>query len=201
MITLYSDYGCPFAHRVEAVLHHLEQPYRIQLVEPAEEVAALRALSPSGRVPLVTVGVVKLYEAAVIADYFAETLGWRDAYPAEAERRAHHRIAIRRLEAVWQTFADGLAGRRPATSAARIDEDLDHLEETVRATSHAPSLLAFTAVPFWQRWTWSENRSELAARVRGRAALEGWLRAAAELPALRATAPDPARTRDVHQLG
>jgi glutathione S-transferase len=198
-ITLYTDYGCPFAQRVEALLVHHDVGYRRLVVEASDKPDELLRLSPTGRLPLVTIGELTLYETTVIADYFAEQLDWREAYPEPPEGRAQHRIAIRRLEELWissvlEVTDTALEPKR----AQRVEEDLEQLECTLTAwPSDRPCMLELAAVPMWLRWTWMAGTG-MAARIDARPALANRLKMAAAIPALLATTPDANRTVEIH---
>jgi len=160
----------------------------------------LLSLTPSGRIPFVTVGTLRLYETVVVADYFARELGWQEAYPVEPELGVRHRIAIRRLEAMWGSCLDSVLQQAASNPhELRVDEDLDALEDVVVASQDAgPNMLLLAAVLLWLRF---EDISDMAARVRERPRVVGWLDRGAQLEVIRATTPDAERVRRVHALG
>lgn len=202
-VTLFTDYGCPFAQRLEALLRLCQMDFEVRLVDPIAKSPELLALTPSGRLPYVTLGASGLHETSVVADYLADAFGWQAAYPADPLLRARHRIAIHRLEATWDCCVDMLLQKpTSAIQSRRIDEDLDELERVVSEDAGAsPNMLQLAAVPFWIRWCWMEDISDLAARIRNRSELSGWLDRGSQLEVIMATTPNAERVRKVHALG
>jgi hypothetical protein len=195
-ITLWADYACPFAQRVEALLNDHGQTYQTHVVDHACKPEGLLQLSPTGRLPLVTIGTLKLYETGVVADYLSEQLAWGDAYPSESAVRAQHRMAIRRLEAAWVTsIREVTEGGLLSNVTLRLDEDLVDLDHLITHHPAHACMLTFSAVPFWHRWRWMQ--SNMLTRIDARPRLGSWFRAAAALPALVTTTPDAERARSV----
>ncbi len=134
MITIFSSAGCPFAHRTRALLNHLNEPFELREIDLDDRDPELLELSPTGKVPFLVDGDLKLFESAVINDYVAEKLGFDGAYSDDLERRALQRLVMRRWDdIVVPAFYRTL--RRPGI-----------LEEELRATLSRELAFLSTAV-------------------------------------------------------
>jgi glutathione S-transferase len=188
-LIVYSDYGCPFLHRITAVAHHLGCAFETRYVPHGERPPELLELSPSGAIPVVRIGQLTLSESTVISEYLAEVYDWDDAFPSGVEGRAMHRLALQQLGGVLMpAFAREASG---GELGPKVDEALEQLE---RAATDYPAadtcLLALAAAPMWVLWEWAGDRSRMPARIRARPRLARWLEQASALPSIRATMPD-----------
>jgi glutathione S-transferase len=180
--TIYSARICPFAQRTRALLTHLGQQYDLREIDLADKPADFLQASPTGRVPLLIEGDLKLYESGIIFEYLAETLDWA-GLPDDPAHRARHRLAIKRFDEVVVPVFYG------APVDDTLERELVELEATI-AHASMPSTLAFHLAPFWARWDWLRDYSDLAARIDRHPVLRQWLDGAVALPAIQATLPD-----------
>lgn len=182
---LFADRGCPFAHRVRALLEHLGVAYRLEEAPTGALPEGLARHSPSGRIPLLVDGELTVSESRVMLEHLAESYHWRDAYPGELAPRTRHRHAMALVDVyIAPTFARGDA----ALDSLRLAECLDVLEEVALVAPTAPSLLAFHLAPLWLCFrTWRPERA-FTRGVRDRPALAAWLDRAASLPPVATTA-------------
>jgi glutathione S-transferase len=122
---LISHHLCPYVQRAVIVLSEKSIPHRRSFIDLADKPEWFRALSPTGRVPLLETGGQVLFESQVIAEYLDETTPG-SLHPADALERARHRAwiefgsdtlaAIGKLynapdEAAFSAAADTLRGR------------------------------------------------------------------------------------------
>jgi glutathione S-transferase len=189
---LYFSSGCPFAHRTRALLTHLDQPFEAREINLSAKPPDFLALSPTGRVPLFQEEDFLLYESAIINEYLADTLDWREGVGVTARTRARQRLAMTQFDAVvvptfFRLLKDPDLASGEAIAPAR--RELDELAQTFQGLAPA-SLLGFHLATFWLRWNWVEPRSALVLHARKHLELGAWLDAAAELPAVRVTSPD-----------
>lgn len=178
-VTIHCDYGCPYAHRLEALLTHLRVDYDVEHTH-------------EGPIPRIAAGDLKLYETSVITSFLVESLDWREALPSAPAERAAHRLAIRQIENVWSAGLDDMKGALSDRARVRLELELDDLAALCEHTPSAPCLLAFAAVPFWIRWRWLDF-DPMLARIASRPELHAWLVRGETLPAVVTTTPDKER--------
>lgn len=182
---LFSDRGCPFTHRVLALLTHLGVPHERREVPVGSRPEGLERWSPSRRVPFLVHGSVAIGESRVMLEYVAEAYAFAQAYPAELEARTTHRHAMAFLDA--QVAPVLLSGAR--LDDTRLAECLDVLEHAVR-TAPEPCLLTFHLAPVLMRFPpWRPGSVVTRALVK-RPELMAWLARAERLDALARTSPD-----------
>lgn len=185
--SLLADRGCPFTHRIRALLHQLEVPCDLDEAPLGQTPAAVVRWSPSGRIPILVHGDVVIGESRVMLEHLAEAYGFSAAYSASLAQRTRQRHAMAFVDA----FLVPRLGRDDTpVDGARLAECLDVLEGA--AGQPAPSLLAFHVAPMWLRFSWWQPEGALPRAVAVRAELRAWLEAVARLPAVALTAPDRA---------
>jgi glutathione S-transferase len=187
---LYADRGCPFAHRVLALLDELGVAPELRIALPGDVPDGLRAFSPTGRIPLLVHGDIAIGESRVMLEHLAEAYDFDAAFPRDLARRTRHRQAMALMDGVIGPHLFR-AGPPNAKEMARLEECLDVLGE-LTADPPAPSLLAFHLAPTWLRFQWWRPESPVTAAIRARTKLRAWLDAAAALPSVKRTAPDAA---------
>ena len=194
MLKLYSAQICPFAQRTRALLVHLEVPFELLEIDLSDRDPEFLALSPTGRVPMLVDGDFTLYESQVINEYLADVHGWQEAFPADAQLRARHRVAMKQWdEIVVDAFYDSMraGGSIDTDRRDRIGRELDALATTVAASGEQPeSLLAFHCAPHWARMDWLRRVTSLAELVDDRPPLHAWLHSTVQAEAIRDTLPD-----------
>jgi len=186
---LFSDRGCPFAHRVLALLRHLEVPHDSHEARLGELPADLTRLSPSGRIPLLVHGEVVIGESRVILEHLAEAYGMEDAYPRllAARTRARHAMAL--LDVF---VAPTLTRAEAGLGEARLAECLDVLASVSEEAAPSPGLLAFHVAPIWLRLQWWHPEGPVTRAILRRPELAAWLDATTQLEAVARTTPDRA---------
>lgn len=99
----------------------------IELQQP-DSAARLRAVSPSGRVPVLEHGAVRVWESLAICEYLAETFALSAAWPAAREPRALARALACEMHAGFADLRRELpfdALRAPAASPRSAAADAD----------------------------------------------------------------------------
>ncbi len=191
---LFSDRGCPFAHRPLALLEHLgcEVERRESMI--GQKPDGLAQYSPSGRIPLLVHGDLVLTESRVMLEHLAEHHAFADAYPADLRARSAHRHA---MAVVDDFLAPRLFGRtHTEADGLRLGDVLRTLEEATATVPPRPSLLTLHVAPIWLRFRLWHPTHAVTRAVEARSTLSGWLDAALELGCLRRTAPDPVTHRE-----
>lgn len=132
-ITLYSNAGCPYAQRSRIVL--LEKALRFDYVEVdlANRPDWFAEVSPSGKVPVLLDGELRVYESAIINEYLDEQYPLPSLLPASAALRAEARLATHRLNAgfgvdmFWAAVSPDAEKRQRHTEA--LQRQLQEMEQ------------------------------------------------------------------------
>lgn len=93
MLTLVSFDLCPYVQRAAIVLAEKGVPFERRTIDLANRPDWFRALSPLGKVPLLQVDDVVLFESAAIVEYLEDTQA-PALHPADPLVRARHRAWI-----------------------------------------------------------------------------------------------------------
>jgi glutathione S-transferase len=186
---LFSDRGCPYAHRVLALLDHLGRPVDLRESRVGHTPVGLERYSSSGRIPLLVHGELAITESRVMLEHLAEHYELADAYPTDLAVRTLHRHA---MAVVDDFLAPRLARTLTDSDRARLDDALTALETVTALAAPRPSLLAFHVAPIWLRFRWWHPNGAVTRAIEARAPLCAWLDAAARLPGVARTAPEHA---------
>ena len=192
MTTIFSSEGCPFAHRTRALLDLLGVPFEHREVDLDDRDPELLRLSPTGRVPFLVDGELKLFESAVINDYLAEKHGFAGAYSSDLETRTLQRLVMRRWDdVVAPAFYRSLRGEvSDGELRDSLSRELAFLAEAAsRMDGDVDNLAAIHVATHWLRMDWLRELTSLPALIDDHPALRSWLDKAAELPSVRRTAP------------
>ena len=195
MIRLFYAELCPFAQRPRAVLHRFGEEVDAVAVDLESRPAELLELSPTGYVPLLLDGDLKLYESDVINDYLVWKLEWEGALSPNPARRARERLAMKQWDQMvvpmfYDSLRDGSeSDERQLTSLGR---ELDELWHTIEAQGGGiETMLGFHCGPFWVRFQWMrEYTTDLLRVFEERESLHAWLDRTAVMPSIVATNPD-----------
>lgn len=188
---LFTDRGCPFAHRVLALFDQLECKPDLRELMIGEKTDELYQYSASGSVPLLVDGDLVFTESRVMLEYLAEFYEF-ESYPANLQERSLHRHAM----AVVDEFLVPLLFGRAEVDVTRLDDALNAIEEATATVAPQPCLLAFHVAPIWLWFrSWRQEHAVTRA-IQARRPLCDWLDATIQLDCLRRTAPDPAIHED-----
>lgn len=187
-LELFVDRGCPYAHRVLALLAHLGVDARVSEGPVGGPIPGLARYSRSGRVPLLVDGSLVIGESRVMMEHLAERHAMKHALPEGLAARTLHRHAMAIFD---PQFGSRLLHETPLPTD-RLEEVVDAIEVAARGAQPG-SLLAFHLAPFWLRLRLWRPRNPITIALSARASLAAWLDAAAEHPAVAATfvAPEP----------
>jgi glutathione S-transferase len=172
----------------------LGQPFETVVIDLSHRDPDFLGLTPTGKVPLLIEGDLKLYESQVIMDYLAERNEWKGAYAADPTVRNRQKLAMKQWDTVvLPAWYRGL--QAPSSFGPRVQEsveaELEELAATIgRAKDDADTLMGFHFAPFWAHIDWLRERSPLSEMVEKRESLKGWLDKAVALPAIQQTLPD-----------
>jgi len=186
VIVLFSDRGCPFAHRVQAWLAFVGCPVDHRCAPVGEVPDGVERYAPSRPLPLLVDGDLVLTESRVMLEHLADRQGvvpWPGALRARTLQR--HGAA---LVDTW--LAPALFGRG-SVAGPRLEDVLDALEVATAAVAPGAGVLAYHVAPIWLPFRWWHPGSPITHALASRPALVAWLDAAAALPAVVATWTDP----------
>ena len=193
MITIFSAAGCPFAHRTRALLQHLNEPFENREIDLDNRDPELLELSPTGKVPFLVDGDVRLFESAVINDYLAEKLGFQGAYSDDIELRALQKLVMSRWDnVVVPAFYHTLRQPESLDDELRttLSRDFAFLSTAVaRIGDDVENLAAIHVATHWARMDWLRDFTPLPQLIDEHAALKDWLDRATALAAVQRTLP------------
>jgi glutathione S-transferase len=95
---LYNTQRCPYARRTRIVLHEKGIDFDVHEVDLSNKSEEFLSVSPYGKVPVVSIDGVSLYESNVVNEYLDEVHEIPRLMPANPEKRAFARS--------WMAFAD-----------------------------------------------------------------------------------------------
>lgn len=194
MVKIYSAEICPFAQRARALLTHLGEPFEVTAIDLSNRDPEFLQISPTGKIPLLLDGDLKLYESQVIIEYLAEKHGWKSAFSPRQGLRARQKLAMKQWDStvitVWYRSVKELESF-DARTRERLERELHELAQTLREMQgEVDNLLAIYCAPFWARMDWLRDYSPVPAVIDARPPLRTWLDRTVELPAIEQTLPD-----------
>ncbi len=95
---LYNTQGCPYAWRTRIVLHEKQIDFDIHEVDLSDKSEEFLSVSPYGKVPVLAVNGISLYESNVVNEYLDDVYETPRLLPENPEQRA--------LARSWMAFAD-----------------------------------------------------------------------------------------------
>lgn len=192
-LVLYADYGCPYAHRVLALMALLDVEHTLQLVPHGTPPSPAPKGTQLSRIPLFVAGELVLTESRVINEYLVERFGYADAFPADTEQRARHRYA---LALVDEYFAPGYVAPLDARGRSYLAASLEVFEAAM-TSGPRPSLFALHAATGWRFVSRSARQlTNVVPIFETRPTLVAWLDEVAAHPCIVSTSPDEARLRE-----
>jgi len=97
-VKLYNTQRCPYARRTRIVLHEKGIDFDVHEVDLSNKSEEFLRVSPYGKVPVVSINGISLYESNVVNEYLDEVHEIPRLMPANPEQRA--------LARSWMAFAD-----------------------------------------------------------------------------------------------
>ena len=95
---LYNTQRCPYARRTRIVLHEKGIDFDVHEVDLNNKSEEFLSVSPYGKVPVVSINGISLYESNIVNEYLDEVHEIPRLMPANPEQRA--------LARSWMAFAD-----------------------------------------------------------------------------------------------
>jgi glutathione S-transferase len=191
MLELISHPICPYVHRAAALLTEKRVPYRMRYVDLKAKPDWFRAISPRGKVPVLRVGDVAIFESVVILEYLDETHA-PETLPEDPLARARLRMWVEITNDLMTghyklAVADTRMQREAARAATR--EAMQRFEAVVKGPwfdGDALTLVDFAAGPALMRIDRLDRWLDLHL-FEGLPRVIEWSRRVAERPAFKDT--------------
>jgi len=138
-MTLYSDAGSPYSHRVRLVLAEKNITVEVLDVDPLAISDDIMDLNPYGTLPTLVDRDLVLYESRIIMEYLDERFPHPPLMPVDPVSKASSRLFLHRVDHDWYRLMDQiLSGGKQAGKARK------ELRESLTVT--AP---VFASKPFF----------------------------------------------------
>lgn len=126
VMTLYSDAGSAYSHRVRLVLAEKNITVEIQDTDPLELSEDVRDLNPYGTLPTLVDRDLTLFESRIIMEYLDERFPHPPLLPVDPVSRASSRLYMYRVENDWYAMMDAIleGGKGAAKSRKELRESL-----------------------------------------------------------------------------
>jgi glutathione S-transferase len=161
MYKLVSFDVCPFVQRSVITLEEKAVPYEIEHIDLNNKPEWFMQLSPLGKVPILIVEDMAIFESATINEYLDETAPGRKLQPSDPLRRAHNRAWIEFTSTILVTrnhMQHAKTEQETRKLAAVVNAQLARLEEQLDNgpffDGNGFSLVDAAAAPLFQRLTW-----------------------------------------------
>jgi glutathione S-transferase len=193
-LTLISHHLCPYVQRVAIALTERGVAFEQVYIDLAAKPDWFVALSPLGKVPLLQVDGVVLFESSVICEYLEDTLP-QPLHPADPLARARHRgwmeLGSSVLADIWSLeIAQDAAGVERATAALR--HKLERVEAELGAGPYFAgaqlSLVDAVFAPAFRYFELFDSLVDLGV-FDGLPRVRAWRAALAERPSVRDAVP------------
>ena len=125
---LYNIQRCPYARRTRIVLHEKGIDFEVHEVDLANKSEEFLSVSPYGKVPVLVVNEISLYESNVVNEYLDEVHETPRLLPENPEQRA--------LARSWMAFADDYFF--PAIFRVRVGPQRGFSEEQLQEAYEKP---------------------------------------------------------------
>lgn len=202
-IKLYSTPLCPFAHRVRLTLAEKAIPFELIEIDLQNKPADFKAISPSGKVPVLKQGNRRVWESTIINEYLEEAFPNPPLLPQDPFQRARARIWInfadtRLFTATGKLLYLSQNAQQQAEAKQQLIEHLRFMEEGLQQGSEnspywmgsAIGLVDFTFYPVFEQWVVLEQFRDMPFPPELRH-LKRWWEAVAERKSVRAIAKAP----------
>lgn len=185
---------CPYVQRSVIVLAEKRVEYDVEFIDLHDKPAWFSALSPLGKVPVLVVDDVVLFESAVINEYLDESAPGKKLHPGDPLTRAYHRSWIefgsQLLFDVFQTMVakDELAVRECAQKLKQRLVRLDgQLSEGPYFSGSDFCLVDAALAPALLRASWIQELAPQLQLLDELPTLAGWTDAVLAHPSVKAS--------------
>jgi len=129
---LYNTQGCPYARRTRIMLYEKGVDFDVHEVDLSNKSEEFLSVSPYGKVPVLAVNGMSLYESNVVNEYLDEVHETPQLLPENPEQRA--------LARSWMAFADDYffpfivrirMGSKRGFSDEQVQEAIEKLQDSL----------------------------------------------------------------------
>ncbi|KAI1148586.1 glutathione S-transferase domain-containing protein [Nemania diffusa] len=146
-LKLYTNHGCPWAHRAHIALAELGLPFEEEIIDlTVPRTAAYLQVNPRGLVPSLSVDGEIITESAIVAGYLT------DAFPSHlvpASSDPNGPLARARLAFFADTYISKVGALFPLIKAKSDEERAEVISKTVAAVVKELEPLLANAGPFY----------------------------------------------------
>lgn len=211
-LDLVSFDACPFVQRAAILLQEQGRAYDITYVDLSDKPDWFLKISPNGKVPVLKVDDVSIFESAVILEYLDETAESGRLLPDDPIARAQQRMWISYISNIMTKGWRLQAAKDEASARAVVEELRGHFQELAKQLPDDGPLWggqSFTMVdaaiaPILQRFTWAETLEPSLGLFDGLDRIAAWRDAVLARPSATASiVPDLEQRshRMLHGLG
>lgn len=134
---LYNTQGCPYARRTRIVLYEKEVDFDVHEVDLSNKSEEFISVSPYGKVPVLAINGMSVYESNVVNEYLDEVHETPRLLPKTPEQRA--------LARSWMAFADDYffpfifrirMGSQRGFSEEQVQEAKEKLQDSLLRLEH-----------------------------------------------------------------
>lgn len=157
---LYGANVCPFVHRTRLVLAEKGIQHEYVAIDLRNKPEWYHEVLPSGKVPLLEHGSVRIWESSIICEYLEEVQPEPALLPADPGEKAGARMLVDwASNAFVPTFYKLLKAQEVDDQADHAENLTTHLERMNRELQgksyflgDAPSLVDLEIYPWFERW-------------------------------------------------
>ncbi|KAI0114308.1 glutathione S-transferase domain-containing protein [Nemania sp. FL0031] len=146
-LKLYTNHGCPWAHRAHIALSELKLPYDEEIIDlSVPRTAEYLKVNPRGLVPSLSVDGQIITESAIVAGYLA------DAFPSHlvpATTAADGPLTRARIAFFVDTYMSKVGGLYPLITAKADEERTAQIQKAVDTVVKEVEPLLADAGPFF----------------------------------------------------
>ncbi len=194
MLKLFGANVCPFVHRVRLTLAEKDLEYEYVAIDLRNKPDWYHKVLPSGKVPYLESGALRLWESNVICDYLEEAYPEPSLYPSDPALRAVGRLWRERLGSGLIANFYGLLKAQNSADQERYREALignfEELESEAFQDKQGGGLLGsrlslvdLALYPWFERWTVLEHYRDFPVPKRFEK-LNSWRRSMAGRPSV-----------------
>ena len=121
-MTLISFDLCPYVQRARMIMNEKNIAHKVKYIDLSNKPDWFLKLSPTGKVPILSVGSEVIFESAVICEYLNEISG-EGLHPSDPFTKAVHRS--------WVEFGSSILGKIAQLYNAKVKDEFDRIRDGI----------------------------------------------------------------------